>query len=166
MATIVHMIPTSIYERLVDEGILDQEFPSDKQTPIQRVIENLPSTLQDQAKAILTSLIASKKFSWNADGEIQYDQVLYPKSSINDLISSLVHGSSKFYNLAAADIFLTSISKQVPEKLFTIPTKPITKEKRNNDVHVGRGNKKSIIKEAKKCNWIQFEQKFKFKEQL
>jgi len=50
MATIVHMVPNKIYERLVDEGLLDQEFPSNKKSPVELVVETLPSTLKKRQR--------------------------------------------------------------------------------------------------------------------
>jgi len=145
MATIVHMIPNELYERLRDQGMLDNEFPSEKRTLIELVTEGLPSTLQDRGKAILEKLCKDGDFKWNFRGEIQIDGKVYPKSDIHKLLSSLVHESPKFYSQIANREFLQAVRTKVP--VFSEPQKP-----RKDTPQIGKGQSK----------WTNFEEKFQF----
>ena len=161
MATIVHMIPNKLYQRLLDEGILDNEFPSEKSTPNQLVVEKFPITLQEQANAIITPLTKSGVFSRNLIGEIQYNNVSYPDSNIFDLLSTLVYDSSKLYQLKGADIFLKALqSEKVTKHLYNTPKDP-SELKENGKIEK---NKSVIIEKNKsaQCKWVSFEKKFKF----
>jgi len=153
------MISNKLYERLVDEGIIDQEFPEEIPTPIQKVVQTLPSTLQEKAEKILTALCDGGFFHWNPQGEIWYDHILYPKSNISELTSSLVHRSSKFYKLEAADVFLSALKRKVPASLFTTPIRP---QENIHSLFNQKGNGQKNRK-LQKSSWITFEEIFKFK---
>jgi len=143
----VHMIPNELYERLRDQGVLDNEFPSEKKTPVELVIEDLPSTLQDRGKAILDKLCKEGDFKWNSSGEIQITGKLYPNSDITKLLSTLVHESPKFYLQTGNREFLQAVRANVPIQLFSEPQKP-----RKDAPQDGKGQ----------CRWTRFEEKFKF----
>jgi hypothetical protein len=120
MTTILRVIPNSLYERLFEDGYIEDSYPSEKQNDVDLLVQNIPITLRDRAKNILKELRQVVNFSWTADGQLVANKESIKKSNISDLVKHLVFQSDKLYSLPGSQQFLLAVSK-IPCNLYKLP---------------------------------------------
>lgn len=97
------VVPHALYEKLVDQGMIDLEFPSQQKDIISQALSNLPTTLHDTGKSLLLQLTKTGEFKWDVNKEFKYKGIKYPGSDINQLVYNLILGSNKLHSLLGSD---------------------------------------------------------------
>jgi hypothetical protein len=146
MTTILRVIPNSLYERLFDDGYIEDTYPSEKQNDLDLLVKNIPLTLRDRAKNILKELRQVISFSWTADGQLVTNKETIQNSNISDLLKHLVFQSNKLYSLPGSQQFLLAVSN-IPCNLYKLPP---TIESCTPD----------ITAKSSEDSWINFDDKF------
>jgi hypothetical protein len=147
MTTILRVIPNSLYERLFEDGYLEDTYPSEKPNDVDLLVKNVPVTLRDRAKNILQHLKHVKNFSWTADGELVFERDKHHNSNISDLVKHLVFQSEKLFSLPGSKPFLFAVSK-IPCNLYKLPLS----NKTATSVH-----KTDQLEDS----WVNFDDRFK-----
>jgi hypothetical protein len=147
MTTILRVIPNSLYERIFEDGYLEDTYPCEKPNDVDLLVKNIPVTLRGRAKTILQHLKDVENFSWTGDGQVVCEQNKLRNFNLSDLVKHLVFQSTKLFNLPGSQQFLLAVSK-IPCNLYKLPLS----NKSTTSVH-----KADELEES----WISFDDRFK-----
>jgi hypothetical protein len=176
MAYFVRVIPNRLYNKLQEDGMLDDEahFPQTEKNPVDTLVSSLPDGIQTQARQILTELVQLKSpFTWDEKGQFSYNSKWIVGSNLSQILSGfvleergvkLLEGWENFREaLSDANIDLGTLSDtNLEDKAIDIAVEELEVEKEPEIVYAPLvGGKSSQIKNQ--CRWIRFEDKFDLK---
>jgi hypothetical protein len=149
MTTVLRVIPNFIYERLLDDGVLEKLYPAEETDKNNQILNKIPPALRDRAKSILAELEKVNNFSWGNDNRIVFNEKPVHSSDIGELVLNLVLQSDKLYQQVGIAQFLTAL-KVIPSQLYTLPVAK----------HPTPVPRKSTKKQPTTTSWISFDDRF------
>jgi hypothetical protein len=165
MAQILHVIPHSLYEQIVDLEIFKNAFREDQPTRINQVLDKLPVTLREIGRPVLHKLTDSQSVMWNDAGEIQFERKWIAGSNISELLNQFTLQSPNFHKLPGAKELIKVLDDhRTDSSSYKIPpTTYDSKQDHTTDPKINCGSISNESLEEDTAIWINFENQFGFK---
>jgi len=100
MATILRVVPESIYEKIVAAGFLEETFKI-KDSAVETALSHIPETLRPKGRELIEFLI-KHGVSWDNSGSVCINHENIYNTNIHDMTKSILFGQSNFWSLSGS----------------------------------------------------------------